>query len=85
MKKESTGKTEKAFVFSKKNYRLLLLGLLFLMIGYFLMSGGAAANIDEFHADEVFSFRRTILAPIIVIASYIFIGWAIFYKEKSLN
>jgi hypothetical protein len=41
------------FAFGKKNYIILGIGLVILMIGYLLMSGGAATSADEFNAEDV--------------------------------
>ncbi len=72
-----------SFAFGKKNYYILGAGLLLLIIGYFLMSGGAATSADEFNAAELFSARRITLAPIVVLTGYVVIGVAIMYRDKS--
>ena len=69
------------FAFSKENYIWLGVGVLLLVVGYLLMSGGGADNPNEFHADELFSFRRITLAPIIVLAGYGTILYAILKKS----
>lgn len=71
------------FVFGKKNYIILGIGLVILMIGYLLMSGGAATSAEEFNADELFSTRRITVAPIVVLIGYIVVGVAIMYREKK--
>src|SRR5690606_27919286 len=50
----------------KKNYMLMLLGVGILAIGYMLMSGGGSADPNVF-SEEIFSFRRITLAPIVVL------------------
>ena len=72
-----------SFAFGKKNYYILGAGLLLLIIGYFLMSGGAATSADEFNAEELFSARRITVAPIVVLIGYVVIGVAIMYRDKS--
>jgi hypothetical protein len=71
------------FAFGKKNYIILGAGLLLLLIGYLLMSGGAATSAEEFNADELFSSRRITLAPIVVLLGYVVVGVAIMYREKK--
>lgn len=71
------------FVFGKKNYIILGIGLVILMIGYLLMSGGAATSAEEFNAEELFSTRRITVAPIVVLIGYIVVGVAIMYREKK--
>lgn len=73
------------FVFGKKNYILLGIGLAILFVGYTLMSGGAATSAEEFNAEELFSARRITLAPIVVLSGYLVVGIAIMYRDKKSN
>ena len=49
---------------------ILLLIISLLTLGFVLMSGGGSADPNVFN-EEVFSFRRITLAPIVIIGSYI--------------
>ena len=69
------------FAFSKENYIWLCVGIVLLVIGYILMSGGGSENPNEFHADQLFSARRITLAPITVLAGYGTILYAILKKS----
>jgi hypothetical protein len=69
------------FAFSKKNYIWLGIGVVLLVVGYLLMSGGGADNPNEFHADELFSFRRITIAPLTVLTGYGTILYAILKKS----
>ena len=68
------------FAFSKENYIWLCVGIVLLVIGYILMSGGGSDNPNEFHADQIFSARRITLAPITVLVGYGTILYAILKK-----
>jgi len=68
--------------FQKKNYILLLIGIAIIALGYILMSGGGSADPNVF-SEEIFSTRRITIAPIVVLAGYVFIGYAIMYKPKN--
>ncbi len=57
------------------------IGIVLLIIGYLLMSGGGSENPNEFHADQIFSARRITLAPITVLAGYGTILYAILKKS----
>lgn len=57
-------------VFHKKKYVVLILLVGLLTLGFILMSGGSSADPDVFN-DDVFSFRRITLAPLIIIGSYV--------------
>lgn len=59
-----------------KNYALIALGAVIIIIGFILMAGGTAASPEQFNED-IFSFRRITLAPIVVIAGFAFEIYAI--------
>ena len=59
-----------------KNYALIAIGAVIISIGFILMAGGTAATPEQFNED-IFSFRRITLAPIVVIAGFAFEIYAI--------
>ena len=63
-------------VFGKKNYQLMLLGLIFITLGFFLMSGGGSDDPNIF-SDEIYNFRRIRVAPILVVFGFIIEVYAI--------
>lgn len=67
--------------FEKENYRLLILGVVAVVLGFILMSGGGSDDPNVF-SDEIFSFRRLTLAPIIILGGYVTVLWAIMKKPK---
>jgi len=66
--------------FTGTNYKLLLIGLAIVTVGYILMSGGGNGDPNAFDAAEVFSGRRITVAPIVVIIGYLFVAYAILKK-----
>lgn len=70
------------FALSKENYKLLIIGFVIIVIGFLLMIGGKAESPDVFN-EEIFSFRRITLAPIIVLFGFIFEIYAIMKKPKE--
>ena len=66
--------------FTATNYKLLLIGLAIVMVGYRLMSGGGNGDPTTFNADELFSTRRITVAPIVVLIGYGFVAYAILKK-----
>ena len=62
--------------FTMKNYIAILVGVVMLFVGFALMSGGGEHTATEFD-DSIFSFRRITLAPIVVIAGFVFEIFAI--------
>lgn len=81
MSKKSTGK--ETFALGKENYILLVIGFAIIVLGFILMIGGKSEDPTLFNEEEIFSFRRITLAPIIVLAGFIFEIWAIMKKPKS--
>ena len=78
MQKEKT-----SFILGKKNIVLLAAGLLTIVLGFILMSGGAAENPDVFQEDEIFSTRRITIAPIVVLIGFFIVGWGILVKPNK--
>lgn len=68
-------------VFGKKNYQLMLLGLIFITLGFFLMSGGGSDDPNIF-SDEIYNFRRIRVAPILVVFGFIIEVYAIMKNPK---
>ena len=58
------------FSISKRNFTLVLAGFLVMVLGYILMTGGRAENPQEFNP-EIFSIRRVVVAPVVVIAGIV--------------
>lgn len=66
--------------FGKSNYIWMAIGAGLIIAGMILMSGGKSADPNVFNANEVYSFRRITLAPIVIIAGFIVEIYAIFKK-----
>jgi hypothetical protein len=64
---ENNNKPE--FLFDKVNYRILLIGLAVIGLGFILMSGGGSEDPNVFN-EEIFSFRRIRLAPTVVLIGF---------------
>jgi len=73
---------KKQFLFSKKRYQILLLSIVIIGLGFLLMSGGGSNNPDVFN-NEIYSFRRIRLAPLVVISGFIMCIISILYKDKE--
>jgi membrane-bound ClpP family serine protease len=81
MSKKTTEK--ETFALAKENYILLVIGFVIIVLGFILMIGGKSDDPAIFNEKEIFSFRRITLAPIVVLAGFIFEIWAIMKKPKS--
>jgi hypothetical protein len=72
------------FALGAENYKLMAIGFAIIVVGFLLMLGGKSENPEVF-SDDIFSFRRITLAPIVVLAGFIFEIWAIMKKPKGIN
>ncbi|GAA4294491.1 MULTISPECIES: DUF3098 domain-containing protein [Aestuariibaculum] len=57
------------FIFGKKNYKFMFIGLACIALGFILMSGGGSDDPNVFNPD-IFSFRRIRLAPMLVLLGF---------------
>ncbi len=69
------------FAFGKENYKWLIIGIVVLIVGFLLMVGGGSDNPNEFYKEEIFSFRRITLAPIVILAGFATVLIAIIKKS----
>lgn len=70
------------FALSKKNIILILIGLGIMVIGYILLSGGGSDDPNVFNYG-MFSFRRIVLAPIVILIGFGFEIYAIMKRPKK--
>lgn len=61
-------------VFEKQNYMLMIIGMVLIVLGFVLMYGGT---------EDIYSFRRITLAPILVVAGFAVEVLAILKKPAS--
>jgi uncharacterized BrkB/YihY/UPF0761 family membrane protein len=78
--KEDTNKPE--FLFGAANYKILIIGLVVIAIGFILMSGGANEDPNVFN-EEVFNFRRIRLAPTVVLIGFGITIYSILKNNKK--
>ncbi len=82
VKTEPTSKSNQTFVFERMNYILMLVGLGIIGIGYILMIGGGSDDPNVF-SEELFSFRRITLSPILILLGFVVEIFAIMYRPKN--
>ena len=70
-------------LFGKENYMWMIAGIALVAIGILLMSGGKSADPNVFKENEVYSFRRITLAPIIILIGLGIEVYAICKKPKA--
>ena len=57
------------FLFEGVNYKILLIGIVVIALGFILMSGGGSDDPNVFNP-EIFNFRRIRLAPMVVLIGF---------------
>jgi len=80
MKKNN--KPSKDFIFKKKNYIVMLVGILFIVIGFILMSGGGSDDPNVFN-EEIYNFRRIRLAPTLILIGFGIQVYAILLNQRK--
>jgi len=74
---------QERFAIPYKNLTYVLIGLALMIIGYVLMSGGGTTDPNIFPKEEMFSFRRIVLAPVLILLGFGVEIFAIMYKPKQ--
>ncbi|OYQ43556.1 hypothetical protein CHU92_03255 [Flavobacterium cyanobacteriorum] len=70
------------FLFEKVNYKILVIGLVVIALGFILMSGGGSDDPNVFNED-IFNFRRIRLAPTVVLIGFVITIYSIFKNPAS--
>ena len=69
------------FAFGRMNFILLAVGMLVVIIGFVLMSGGSSS--EEAYNPDIFSARRIKVAPIVCLIGFVTMIYAVVYKKKE--
>ncbi|WP_350289873.1 DUF3098 domain-containing protein [uncultured Croceitalea sp.] len=65
-KNKEIQKPKSEFIFQRKNYIFLFIGLGLIALGFILMSGGGSDDPNVFNP-EIYNFRRIRLAPTLIL------------------
>jgi fumarate reductase subunit D len=82
MAEKKQNKDNQNFALAPENYKLLAIGFCIIVLGFLLMLGGKSNDPNVFN-EKIFSFRRITLAPIVVLAGFVFEIWAIMKRPKQ--
>ncbi|MBS3993888.1 MAG: DUF3098 domain-containing protein [Bacteroidetes bacterium] len=84
MKKDQSKNNESnsQFLFGKKNYIIMIIGIIFIAVGFILMAGGGSDDPNVFN-DEIYNFQRIRLAPTLVLIGFAIEIYAIFASPKK--
>lgn len=73
---------KKEFLFGKKNYTIMLIGIVFIALGFIFMAGGGSDNPAVFN-EEIYNWQRIRLAPTLVIIGLAIEFYAILANPKK--
>ena len=81
-----TSPQENTFYFGKENFKWMLIGLAFIIVGFVLMMGSDANTVDgKFDPnawnDDIFSIRRIRIAPLFVVTGFVIEIYAILKRK----
>lgn len=65
-----------------KGLKIIIAGLVVMIVGYILMTGGGSDDPQVFNY-EMFNFRRLTLAPIVIIAGMVTIVYGIMGRTEK--
>ena len=77
----SAGSGSEQLLFGRKNFMFLLGGIILITIGYLLMAGGSMPSPDVWDEDLIYGTRRTLIAPIFILAGLALQVYTIFAKK----
>ena len=80
--KKNKDKAKSTFLFGKKNYKIMLLGLGVIALGFALMAGGGSEDPNVFN-EEIYNFQRIRLAPTLILIGFAIEVYAILAKSDS--
>ena len=74
---------KKNFAFDKTNFILLAIGMAIVVIGFLLMVG--PNSTDTTFEPDIFSVRRTKVAPVVCLVGFVSMIYAVVRKPKDLE
>lgn len=80
--KKPLHKQDLNFVFEKKNYIYMFIGLAVIALGFILMAGGGTDDPNVFN-EEIYNFRRIRLAPTLVLIGFAIEVYAILLNPRK--
>jgi hypothetical protein len=72
-------------LFDRENYRWMIIGIVIVALGLFLMGGGKSKDPNVFDPNQVYSFTRITVAPILILLGLGIEIYALFKKKKQEN
>ncbi|MBP9990257.1 MAG: DUF3098 domain-containing protein [Bacteroidales bacterium] len=70
------------FVFGKTNYILMVAGIIILVLGYILLSGGGSDDPNTFNP-AMFNAQRLYVSPILIVVGFVVEIFAIMFNPNK--
>lgn len=70
------------FALHPSNYKFIWIGIAIVVFGFILMAGGRSDDPQVFN-ETMFSVRRIVIAPVVVLVGFLFEIYAIMRKPKT--
>jgi hypothetical protein len=83
--KKEPAKSNSVFLFDKSNYMWMIGGVVLILIGFMLMSGGKSADPHQFNYKEIYSARRITIAPMLILIGFAIEVYAIMKKPVEVE
>lgn len=80
-KKQKKDQSNRPPLFRKRNYVLMIAGVVVLAIGYICLAGGGSEDPSAF-TDAIFNTRRLVVAPILMVSGLVIEIFAIMWHPK---
>lgn len=74
---------EQQMPLGRRNYLMMLAGIGAIVIGFVLLSGGGSDDPAVEFDYGMFNFRRLYVAPVLLLAGFLFEIYAIMYRPKG--
>ncbi|MBQ8592930.1 MAG: DUF3098 domain-containing protein [Bacteroidaceae bacterium] len=71
------------FAFGKKNYLLVAIGVILIVVGFLLMTG--PGSTETTFEPDIFSVRRIKVAPVVCFVGFILMIYAVMTKPKNTS
>lgn len=81
-KKRKEEAKNNVFLFERKNYIFMLIGVAFIAFGFILMAGGGSDDPNVFNP-EIYNWRRIRLAPALILIGFGFEVYAILLNPNK--
>jgi len=69
-------------ILEKRNYQIIIVGIILIATGFILMSGGRSDDPEVFNPG-IYNFRRIRLAPTLILIGLALQAYGILYNKKK--